>query len=141
MNDHLGCALSLQLFGQQLHGGLGVAVDGGVSDDDALVLGTVGGPNVVFIEIVTQILRQYGAVEGADDGNIQGSSFLQQGLYLCAVFAHNADEITAGLAIPGLIHIQCTELAEAVSREKDLIIYIISNDDLGPMDHGSGDKG
>ena len=141
MDYHLGAALLLQATHQQIHRMLGIAVDGGIGHHNALILHPVGRPNVVLIEIVAQIFRQHRAMEGANDGDIQGGCLLQQCLHLGAVLANDADEIAAGLVIPILLHIQRTKLAEAVGREQHLVAGIIGHDDFGPVDHGSGDKG
>ena len=141
MDHNLGAALFLQLLCQQFHGGLGVAVNRGIGNDDALALHPVGGPDVIQIEIVAQILGQHGTVEGADGLDIQGCGLLQQGLDLRTVLTNDADVVAAGFACPGFFHIQGTELAKTVSGEQNLVIGIIGHDDFGPVDHGGGDEG
>ena len=80
-------------------------------------------------------------MEGADDGNVQVGELFQQGLHLLPILAHDADVVPAGFAGPVLLHVQGAELAEAVGGEEDLIIGIIGDDNLRPVDHGGGDKG
>ena len=141
MHDDLGAALVRQLLRQQLRCRLRVAVDGGVSDHNAVALHPVGRPDVVQIQIIPKILRQHGAVEGADDGNIQPRRLFQQRLHLRAVLAHDADVVPAGFVCPVFFHVQSTELAEAVSGEENLVIGIIGHDDLRPVNHGRTHKG
>ena len=140
MDDHLGAALGFQLLHQQLYCGLGVAVDGGVGHHDALALHPVGGPDVVQIDVVAQILGEDGAVEGADDGDIQRGGLFQQSLDLGTVLAHDTDVIPPRLIGPVLFHIQRAELAKTVGGEQDFVIGIIGNDNLRPVDHGGGNK-
>ena len=141
MDDHLGRALFLQLLCQQLYGRLGVAVNGGIGNDDALVFRLIGGPGIVQVQIVAQVLCQYRAMEGANDGDVQGGGLFQQRLHLCAILAHNADVVTPCLTCPVLFYIQRAEFAEAVGGKQYLIIRIVGHDDLRPVDHGSGNKG
>ena len=132
----LGAVLGLQLFGQQLHGLFGVAVDGGVGQENALVLGGIGRPGLVEAQIIAQVLRQNGAVEGTDDGDVQAGRLLQQLLHLSAVFADDAEVVAPRLTGPVLLNIQSAELAEAVGGEKDFVRRVIGDHDLGPVDHG-----
>ena len=141
MHNHLGAAVGPELRGQVFHSGFGVSVDTGVSDDNAFALGGIGGPDVVELQIVAQVLRQHRTMEGTNGLNIQCGSLFQQILYLRAIFAHNANVIAAGLVIPGLLHIQSAELAEAIGREQNLVHIVIGDDDFGPMHHGSRYKG
>ena len=141
MHFDLGAALRFQLLHQQLHSGLGVTVNGGVSNHNALTLDTVGGPDIIQIDVIAQVFRQHGTVERADNGDIQSGCLLQQSLYLGTIFAHDADVIPAGFAGPVFIHIQGTELAEAIGGEKNLVIGIVGHNDLGPVDHRSRNKG
>ena len=74
--DHLRAALLPQLLRELLHGLFGVAVDGGVGYHDALALGGIGGPEVVFLDIVPQILLEHRPVGGADYLYVQPRRFL-----------------------------------------------------------------
>ncbi len=57
VKDHnLGTALFHQLALQKFDRLFGMAVDGGVGDDDALALHSVGGPGVVKVQVVAQVL-------------------------------------------------------------------------------------
>ena len=141
VHDDLGAALVHQLLRQQLCRRLRVAVDGGVGDHNAVALHPVGRPDVVQIQIISQILRQHGAVEGADDGNVQPGGLFQHSLHLHTVLAHDADVVPAGFVCPVFFHVQSTELAEAVSGEENLVIGIIGHDDLRPVNHGRTHKG
>ena len=141
VHDDLGAALVRQLLRQQLCRRLRVAVDGGVGDHNAVALHPVGRPDVVQIQIIPQILRQHGAMQGADDGNVQPGGLFQQRLHLRAVLAHDADVVPAGFVRPVFFHVQSTELAEAVSGEENLVIGIIGHNDLRPVNHGRTHKG
>ena len=141
MNNHLGAAVGPELGNQIFRGCFGVSVHAGVSNDNAFTFHGIGGPNVIELQIVTQILCQHGAMERANGLNIQCGSLFQQILHLSAIFAHNADIITAGLVIPGLLHIQSAKLAKAVGGEQDLIRAIIGHNNFGPMHHRRRYKG
>ena len=141
MDDHLGAAVGAELVRQLLHRGLGIAIDAGIGDDHALGLHGIAGPQVIQPDIVTQVFLQHGAVEGADGLDVQRSRLFQQCLNLGAVLTHDADIVPAGLVVPGLVHIQGAELAEAVGGEQDLVQYIIGHNDLGPVNHGGRHKG
>ena len=141
VNNHLGAALGLQLLNQQLHSSLGIAIDGGVGNHNAFALNPVRRPDVVQIQIVTQILGEHRAVQGADLGNVQTGSLLQQSLNLGAVLADDADIVPTGLVSPVFLGIQSAELAETVSGEQYLVAGIVAHNDFGPVNHGSGDKG
>ena len=137
--DHdLGTALGAELVGQLHDRLLGVAVDRGVGDDDALLLGLVGGPGIVEVQVVAQILGEDGAVEGADGLNVQIGGLLEECLYLGTVLTHDADVVAAGLTGPVLLHVQSAELTEAVGGEQDLVGGVVGHHDLGPVDHGGG---
>ena len=77
IDHHLGASLGAELICQLHDGFLGVSVDRGIGDDDALLLGLIRGPGVVKIQVVTQIFGQDRAMEGADGLNIQGGGLLQ----------------------------------------------------------------
>ena len=80
-------------------------------------------------------------MEGADDLDIQRGGNLQNVLDLLAVLAHDADVVTAGLIVPVFVYIQSAELAEAVSREQNLVVRIVGHHNLGPVDHGCKSEG
>ena len=118
-----------------------MAVDGGVGNQYTGFLGAVGAPNVVFFDVVAQVFLENGAVEGADDGNVQGGGRLQQLLHLHAVLAHDADVVPPGLAVPFVLHIQSAEFAEAVGGEEHLVGLVVGHHDLRPVHHGSKQEG
>ena len=115
-----------------------MAVHGGVGDGNAFALHAVAGPDVVEVEVVAEIFAEHRAVQRADDGDVQRGDLLKHGLYLSAVFAHNAEIVTSGFAGPLLFHIQRAELAEGVGGEEYFIVSIVGHNDLGPVYHGSG---
>ena len=141
MNNDPGAALGFQLLRQQLGGFLRMSVNGGVGNHNALALHPVAGPDVIQVQVVSQIFRQHRSVEGADDLNIQSRRLLEQSLHLRAVLAHDADIVPPGLVVPGLVRVQRAELAEAVGGEQHLVRAVIGHNDLRPMHHGCGNKG
>ena len=122
----------------------GVAVDGGRSHQNGGgVLGLVAGPGVVEAEVGREVPGQDRAVQGADLADLQPGGLLEQGLHLRAVLAHNVQEVPAGIVDPvgeavALGH--HPEPAEAVGREEHLLLFLIADHDLGPVDHGGKDK-
>ena len=54
--DHFRAPVFFQLICQQADSGLGVSVDGGVSDHYAFRLHCVGRPDVVFFDIVCKVV-------------------------------------------------------------------------------------
>ena len=134
-------ALFAQHVGQRLHGLLRVAVDRGVGDDDAVALRRVGRPQVVQADVLAEVFREDGAVQRADDGDVQPGGLFEKRLHLRAVLADDADVVAAGLAGPFLLHIQRAELAKAVGGEEDFIGAVVSDHDLRPVYHGREDEG
>ena len=119
-----------------------MAVDAAVGDEHTLGLGAVGTPGVVGGQHIAQLLLvQDGTVQAADGLDVQRGGLFQHGLHLHAVFADDADEVSSGLIVPGLIHVQSAEFAEAVGGEEYLVGGVIGHNDLGPVHHGGGDKG
>ena len=80
-------------------------------------------------------------MEGADDGNVQSGSLLQQCLHLGAVLAYDADVVPAGLVCPVLGNIQRAEFAEAVGGEEHPVAGVVGHDDFRPVNHGCGHEG
>ena len=70
VDDYLGTAVCLQLLSQLHDRLLGVSVNRGVGNDDALLLGLIRGPGVVQTQIVSEILIENGTVKRADDLNV-----------------------------------------------------------------------
>ena len=130
-----------QLPSQLLGGSLGMTVDGGVGNHNARFLRAIGRPDVVFFDVMPQVLLEDGSMEGADGFNFQAGCLLQQLLHLHSVLAHDADVIAAGFIVPRFFCIQCAELAEAVGGEQHLVGSIVAHHHLGPMHHGRKHKG
>ena len=141
MDHYLGAAALAKLVRQQLHRLAGMAVDGGVGDDDALGLHGIGSPGLIELDVVPKILVEDGAVERADGGDVQARRLLEEVHGLGAVLAHDADVVPAGLVVPGLGAVEGPELAEGVRGEEDLVGAVVGHHDLGPMDHGREDEG
>ena len=132
--------LGAELFGQNVGGGAGVAVDGGTGDQHLLRLfGLVAGPQIVVVQVLAKVAGEDGAVERADGLDVQRSGLFQQSLHLRAVLAHDVQVVAAGLAGPvGLLVELChrAEAAKAVGGEEDFFGGLIAHHDLGPVDHG-----
>ena len=140
VHGDLGAAVRLQALHKLLHRLFRVAVDGGVAHADPLGLGAVGGPDIIEVEVVAEVLAQHGTVQRADRLNVQLRRLFQHGLHLRAVFAHDAEIIASGFARPVLLHVQRPELAEAVRREQDLVGLVIGHQDLRPVNHRRPDE-
>ena len=80
-------------------------------------------------------------MEGGDGGDVQTGGFLQQGLDLGAVLAHDVEVVAARLLDPGAVLGDGPEGAEAVGGEQDLLRALIADHDLRPVDHGGHDEG
>ena len=139
-DDDLGTALHSQLVGEQLDSLLGVAVNGGVGDHDALGFHTVARPCVVEVEVVAEVLGQDGTVERADDLDIQTRRLFEQVLHLRAVLADDADVVASRLASPVLVDVESPEFAETVSGEEHLVLRVVGHHDLRPVNHRSRDE-
>ena len=76
VHDHLGAALHRQLFRQELRRPAGMAVDGGIGNENAVAFHPIGGPGLVKPEIAGKIASEHGAVKGAERCDIQRRRFL-----------------------------------------------------------------
>ncbi len=141
VHDDLRAAAQTELFGQQLGGLAGVAVNGGVGDHHAVALHRIGRPGVVQLQRFGQIVLHHRAVQGADLFDIQRCGLLEQVLHLRAVLAHDADIVAPGLVRPVLAHVQRAELAETVGGEQHLFGGFIADHDLRPVHHGREHEG
>ena len=68
--------------------------------------------------------------------DVKCARFLQELLNLNAVLSDNAEIVASCLASPVLINVERAELSETVGGEKHLVVRIISNHNLRPMNHG-----
>ena len=144
-----GHALFGQTRGQNVGGVLGVAVDGGVGQQDALLLRLIAAPKLVLLHEAPEVLPPDKAVERADRFHLQRGGLLQHRLHLRAVFAHNV-----GVVAPGLIQVlgkeiglvgeeaavQRAESAEGVGGEENAVRAVVAHHDLGPVHHGRHHK-
>ena len=135
-------AASLERCSELLDGSLQMAVDARVGNGDALVLGLVARPGVVGVEVITQVLGQHGAVERADDLNIQIGGLLEHGLHELAELAHDTKVVTTRLAGPAfrVLDVVGAELAKAVGTKEHLIGGLVGEEHLGPVHVGGTDK-
>ena len=138
-----------QLGGQNVRGVFGVAVDGGVGDDDGLLLGLVGCPVDIFVDEPADVLAPHGAVERADGFDFNRRGLFQKCLYLRAVFADNVGVVASCVVEPfGLevylvgvqVAVQRAEGAERVGGVERLRRDIVGHHCLRPVDHGCHDE-
>ena len=127
----------------QFHNGLfGIAVDRSVGDQNTFVLGCVGRPFVIEVDVIAQIFVKHGAVQRADDPDVETGGLFEQVLGLQTILAYDAEIVAAGFACPafGILYVIGTELAEAVCGEEDFVGAVISDHDFRPVHHGRKDK-
>ena len=88
-------------------------------------------------------------MQRADHLNIERCRLLEQRLHLYAVLADNVGVVTAGIVHPDRVErnlviknvaCQCTERAERISREQDLVLLVVGDHDLRPVHHRRHDK-
>ena len=139
-----------ELAGEYVHGVLGMAVNGGVGDHDALFLGSVGAPEQVLLEEIAEVAAPHEAVEGADIIKLKAGGLFEHGLHLRAVFADDIGVVAAGLVnvvgeeidlVVEQMSVERAEGAESVGGEKYLVGGVIGHHDLRPVYHGRHDKG
>ena len=119
---------------------LGASMDRGVCNEYTFCFYFVLAPCVVQTNVITQVFLQDRTVKRTDASDVQSSSFLQECLYLCAIFTANVKVITASFACPVFFVSQCTELAETIGREQYLIGCIVSDHHFRPMHHWSHEE-
>ena len=138
-----------QLDGEDVGRVLGVAVNRGVGDQDALFLRGVARPELVLLDELAEVLPPDEAVQRADAGDIERGGLFQRRLDLRAVLADDVGIIAARLVQVlgeeiGLIGeeaaVERAEGAEGVGREEDLVGAVIAHHDLGPVDHRRHDE-
>ena len=142
VHRHLRASLLLQLFRQQLHSLLRVAVYGSIADNDAFAFHAVGRPGLVKVEICVEILRQHRSVQRTDRFDFQCGCPFQQGLYLGAVLPDDAEIISSCLAGPPfrILRVQRAELAERVRGKQHLVRAVIGHNDFRPVNHRGRDE-
>ena len=126
VDNDLRTSFVAELVSQDLNGFLCVSVNGGIGDHNALFLNGIGGPDIIFFNIVAQVFFQNGTMERADGLDVQSSGNLQKLLHLHAVFSDDTDEIAACFIIPGFVSIQSTEFSETVSCKENLVGAVVS---------------
>ena len=138
-----------QLPGQNIRGSLGIAVDGGVGDDDGVLFGRIGRPVDVFVDEPADVLAPDRAVQRADRLDLDRRGLFQQSLYLCAVFADDVGIVAPRIVEPlGLevdlvgieVAAQRAKRAKGVGGEEGLRRGIIGHHDLGPVYHRGHDE-
>ena len=147
---HVPHAELRQLRGQHVRRVLRAAVDGGIGDDDGVVLRRIGRPVDIFVEEPRDILAPDRAVQRADHLNFKPRGLFEQRLHLRAVFADDVGIIPAGIGEPfgpeidlvGVqISVQRAEGAEGVGRIERFGRCVVGDHDLRPVDHRGHDEG
>ena len=136
-------AASLERRCELLDGSLQMAIHARIGDRDALVLGLIARPGVIGVEVVAQVLGQHGAVERADDLNVQVGGLLENGLHELAELTDDAKVVAASLASPalGILDVVGAKLAKAVGTKEHLVGGLVGENHLGPVNVGGADKG
>ena len=111
-----------------------------IGDKYAFIFRPVTAPDIIFINIISQILRQHRPVQGKNLLNIKSCRLFKQRLYLCAVFADNIDIIAACFAIPFVLNVKRAEFSESICRKQDFFFFLIRNHNFRPMYHRSHNK-
>ena len=146
--DVAHAALS-QHGGEHVGGVFRIAVDGGVGDHHAVVLGRVGAPLVVLVDEPADVLAPHGTVQRADHADVERGGLLQQRLHLRAVLAHDVREVAAGVGQPVVLEVilvgkevaaQRAEGAEGVGGEERAGGHVEAHHDLRPVDHRRHDE-
>ena len=120
-----------------------MAIHARIGDRDALVLGLIARPGVIGVEVVAQVLGQHGAVERADDLDVQVGGLLEDGLHKLAELTDDAKVVAASLASPalGILDVVGAKLAKAVGTKEHLVGGLVGEDHLRPVNVGGADKG
>ena len=136
-------AASLKRCGELLDGSLQMAIHTRIGDRDALVLGLIARPGVIGVEVIAQVLGQYGAVERTDDLNVQVGGLLEDGLHELAELTDDAKVVTARFASPalGILDVVGAKLAKTVGTKEHLVGGLVGEEHLGPVNIGGTDKG
>ena len=117
----------------------------GVGDDDGFVLGLVACPSTVLLLDQIDVVADDDAMQRADHLDVEGISLVEQFVDLRAVLAHDVGIVATRLVEQFLLEIvhvvekfavQPTKGAKRVGREQDLVLHVVGDHDLGPMDHG-----
>ena len=125
---------------QKLNRFFGMSVYRSISDHNAFALNCVRRPDIIKIDVISQVFFQDWSMQRTDRLNVQSGCFFQQVLYLCTVFSNDTDVVTACLTCPVFFYIESTEFSETICGKQNLVICIISNDYFWPMYHRSSYK-
>ena len=115
-------------------------MQGRICDKYALRLDAVAAPNLVFFKHMTDRLFQNRSMQRADDLDVKTGCFLKKCLHLHSIFSYDIEIIPSRLAVPVLIHIKRTELAETIGAEQHLVAGIIAYHNFRPMYHRCHDE-
>lgn len=119
-----------------------MAIHTRIGDRDALVLGLIARPGVIGVEVIAQVLGQYGAVERTDDLNVQVGGLLEDGLHELAELTDDAKVVTARFASPalGILDVVGAKLAKTVGTKEHLVGGLVGEEHLGPVNIGGTDQ-
>ena len=114
-----------------------------IGNRDTLVLGLIARPGVIGVEVVAQVLSQHGAVERADNLDVQVGGLLEDGLHELAELTDDAKVVTARFASPalGILDVVGAKLAKTVGTKEHLVGGLVGEEHLGPVNIGGTDKG
>ena len=148
---HADLDAALDKFGGEDVGGiLGVAVDRGVGEHDALLFGGVAAPEQILLQEVAEVAAPDKAVQRADGGDFQRRGLLQHCLNLRAVLADDVGVVAAGFVdvldeevrlIVEEAAVQRAEGAEGIGGEERLVGQVVGHHDFRPVDHRGHDEG
>ena len=124
----------------------GMMIDRGIGDHDAGLFRRVGGPVLVAVHDIRDILSPHEAVKRTQILNLKTCRLLQDSGYLVPVLPHDIRVIPACLfqIIPVKVHLirkertVCgAEGSEGIGGEKNPVGGIVGHHDLRPVDHRS----
>ena len=143
-DGHFHVALLLEDVCQSLSSLGGVAMQGAVGNEDALIFRLVLAPCVVDAKVVTEVFLKHRTMQRTNLLDVERGSLLQEILHHGAILAHNVEVVAASLACPTLIILfllaESTELTEAVGREENLALLVVGDHHLWPVHHRSHEE-
>ena len=117
-------------------------MNAGVSNQDSFTFWFVLAPSIIELNSCSQLFAlEHGTMQRTDGLNVEGSSFLQDTLYLRTILATDIEIVATCLACPIVSLVgQCTKFAESIGREEHFIQGVVAHDNFRPVYHRSPDK-